>query len=148
MGTIVCGRCSGDQITQFKRLIFSKNINIFHHLKLEIALAILASNEWKIQFKQCSRTSVNENDCLIWFFTRDKCVCWLLYHIFFYIVVKRQILIFFLHDLSTQILSYPADQLRDEASSSVLSSSRAKDSKNKKTDKKVGKLLTLTILYI
>ena len=24
------------------------NINIFHHLKLEIALAIPASNEWKI----------------------------------------------------------------------------------------------------
>ena len=37
---IVCGRCSASQITQFRRCIFSSNINIFCHLELEIALAI------------------------------------------------------------------------------------------------------------
>ena len=36
---IVCGRCSDSQIIQFR--------NIFCHLKLEIALAIPASNDEK-----------------------------------------------------------------------------------------------------
>ena len=53
MGNIVCGRCSVSQITQFKRCIFSKNINIIRHLKLEIA-----SNDKKIQLTQFSWTRV------------------------------------------------------------------------------------------
>ena len=44
---IVCSRCSVRQITKFKRCIFLKNINIFRHLKLEIVLAIPASNDEK-----------------------------------------------------------------------------------------------------
>ena len=59
MDNIVCGRCSVSQITQFRRCLFSKNINIFCHLKLEIALAIPASNEEKIQYNQFSRTRVD-----------------------------------------------------------------------------------------
>ena len=51
MDNTVCGRCSVSQNTQFKKWIFSKNIskniNIFRHLKLEIALAIPASNDEK-----------------------------------------------------------------------------------------------------
>ena len=47
MDNIVCGRCSVSQIIQFRRCIFSKNIYIFRHLKLEIALAIPASNDEK-----------------------------------------------------------------------------------------------------
>ena len=35
------------QVTQFKRCLFSENIIIFHHLELEIALAIPASNDEK-----------------------------------------------------------------------------------------------------
>ena len=45
MNNIVCGRCLVSKITQFRRCIFSKNIYIFRHLKLEIALAIPASND-------------------------------------------------------------------------------------------------------
>ena len=45
MNNIVCGRCLISKITQFRRCIFSKNIYIFRHLKLEIALAIPASND-------------------------------------------------------------------------------------------------------
>ena len=40
MDNTVCGRCSVSKITQFRTYIFSKNIYIFRHLKLEIALAI------------------------------------------------------------------------------------------------------------
>ena len=58
MDNTVCGRCSVSKITQFRRCIFSKNIYIFRHLKLEIALAIPASNDEKIQLKQFSRTMV------------------------------------------------------------------------------------------
>ena len=47
MDDIACGRCSVSQIAQFKRCLFSKNKNIFRHLKLEIALAIPASNDEK-----------------------------------------------------------------------------------------------------
>ena len=41
MDNMACGRRSISQIIQFKRCLFSKNINIFSHLKLDIALAIL-----------------------------------------------------------------------------------------------------------
>ena len=47
MDNIVGGRCSVSLITQLRRCIFSKNKNIFRHLKLEIALAIPASNDDK-----------------------------------------------------------------------------------------------------
>ena len=47
MDNTVCGRCSVSKITQFRRCIFSKNIYSFCHLKLEIALAIPASNDEK-----------------------------------------------------------------------------------------------------
>ena len=47
MDNIVCGRCTVSQVIQFRRWIFSKNIYIFRHLKLEIALAIPALNDEK-----------------------------------------------------------------------------------------------------
>ena len=47
MDNIVCGRCSVRQKTQFKISTFSGNVNIFRQLKLEIALAIPASNDEK-----------------------------------------------------------------------------------------------------
>ena len=47
MDNIVGGRCSVSLITQLIRCIFSKSENIFRHLKLEIALAIPASNDEK-----------------------------------------------------------------------------------------------------
>ena len=45
MDNIVGGRCSVSLMTQLGRCIFSRNKNIFRHLKLEIALAIPASND-------------------------------------------------------------------------------------------------------
>ena len=47
MDNIVCGRCSASQIVPIRIFIFSRNINMFRHLKLEIALAIPASNDEK-----------------------------------------------------------------------------------------------------
>ena len=47
MDNMVCGGRPVSQIIQFKICLFSKNINIFRHLQLEIALAIPASNEKK-----------------------------------------------------------------------------------------------------
>ena len=47
MDNIVGGRCSVSLITQLRRCIFLKNKNIFCYLKLEIALAIPASNDEK-----------------------------------------------------------------------------------------------------
>ena len=47
MDNIVCGRCSASQIAQFRRCVFSNNRNIFRLPKLEIALAIPASNDEK-----------------------------------------------------------------------------------------------------
>ena len=47
MDYIVGGRCSVSLIIQLRRCIFSKNINFVRHLKLEIALAIPASNDEK-----------------------------------------------------------------------------------------------------
>ena len=58
MNNMVCGKCSVSRIIQFK--IF-KNIHIFRHLKLEIALAIPALND-EIQYNQLSRTRVNTTD--------------------------------------------------------------------------------------
>ena len=43
MDNTVCSRCSISQITQFRRCLFDKDINIFRHLKLEIP----ASNDEK-----------------------------------------------------------------------------------------------------
>ena len=45
MDNILCGRCSVRQITQIRRCRFFLNNDIFCHLKLEIALAIPASND-------------------------------------------------------------------------------------------------------
>ena len=45
MDNTSCGKCSVSRITQFRTCIFSKTIYIFRHLKLEIALAIPASND-------------------------------------------------------------------------------------------------------
>ena len=45
---IFSGRRSANQIFQFGRCLFFINRNVFRHLKLEIALAIPAINEWKI----------------------------------------------------------------------------------------------------
>ena len=47
MDNTVCGRCSVSKITQFRTCILPKNIYIFRHLKLGIALAIPASNDEK-----------------------------------------------------------------------------------------------------
>ena len=47
MDNIVGDRCSVSLIIQLRRCIFSKNKNIFRYLKLEIALAIPASNDEK-----------------------------------------------------------------------------------------------------
>ena len=47
MNNTVCGRCSISQIIPFNICLFSKNINICRHLKLEIALAIPALNDEK-----------------------------------------------------------------------------------------------------
>ena len=49
MDNTVCGRCSVSQKKKLKDAYLKKYILIFRHLKLEIALAIPASNEWKIQ---------------------------------------------------------------------------------------------------
>ena len=47
MDNIVCGRRSICQITRFRKCLFLKTINIFCNLKLEIVLAIPASNDKK-----------------------------------------------------------------------------------------------------
>ena len=47
MDNLVCGGCSVKEIIQVRRCILSKDINIFCHLKLEIALAISASTDEK-----------------------------------------------------------------------------------------------------
>ena len=47
MDNIVCGRCSVGQIIKFKDVYFQKNRHVFRHLKLDIALAIPASNDEK-----------------------------------------------------------------------------------------------------
>ena len=72
MNNMVCGRCSVSRIIQFKKCPFFKNIHIFRHLKLEIALAIPALND-EIQYNQLSRTRVNTTDGM----QND----WITYHI-------------------------------------------------------------------
>ena len=47
MDNMVCGRRPVSQLIQFKICLFKKNINLFRHLKLEIALAIPAANDEK-----------------------------------------------------------------------------------------------------
>ena len=44
---IVCDRCSANQNVNFHTCLFFINSHIFRHLKLEIALAIPASNDEK-----------------------------------------------------------------------------------------------------
>ena len=65
MGDIVCGRCSVNQIIQFKRCIFKKNINIFRHSKLEIALAIPASNDEKYNTTNSAGLGLTTTTCAI-----------------------------------------------------------------------------------
>ena len=55
MDNIVGGKCSVSLITQLRRCIFSKNKNIFRHLKLEIAIAIPASNDEKYNSNNSAR---------------------------------------------------------------------------------------------
>ena len=48
------------------KTFFSINTNIFRHLKLEIALAIPASSEWKIVWKNRQHlglTKINKSSC-------------------------------------------------------------------------------------
>ena len=52
-------RCLVNRILQHWKRLFFININSFSHLKLEIALAIPASNEWKIEVRQFSRIRIN-----------------------------------------------------------------------------------------
>ena len=59
MDDTVCGRCSVSQITQFRRCIFSQDIYIFRHLKLEIALAIPASNDKKYNWNNSAGQGLN-----------------------------------------------------------------------------------------
>ena len=47
MDNITCGRCRVSQIAQFRRCIFSQNIDLFRHLELEIGSAIPASIDGK-----------------------------------------------------------------------------------------------------
>ena len=61
MDNIVGGGCSLSLITQLKRCIFSKNKNIFRHLKLEIALAIPASNDEKYNLNNSAGQGLNVN---------------------------------------------------------------------------------------
>ena len=61
MNNTVCGRCSVSKITQFRRCIFSKNICIFRHLKLEIALAIQMTKN-TIETIQQDKGSANMGD--------------------------------------------------------------------------------------
>ena len=61
MDKIACGRCSVSQITQFRRCIFSKTINSFRHLELEIALAIPAANDEKYNWNNSAGQGLSAN---------------------------------------------------------------------------------------
>ena len=65
MDNIVCGTCSVGQITRFRKCILSKNITIFHHLELEIALAIPASNDEKYNLNNSAGQELTINHYLI-----------------------------------------------------------------------------------
>ena len=54
---MIFDRCLINSIFQDWRCLFFINMNIFHHLKLEIALAIPASNEGKIQHVQAKNSA-------------------------------------------------------------------------------------------
>ena len=62
MDNTVCGSCSASKITQFRTCIFSKNIYIFRHLKLEIALAISASNDEKYNRNNSAGQGLTHSD--------------------------------------------------------------------------------------
>ena len=68
MDNTVCGRCSVSKITQFRRCIFSKNIYIFRHLKLEIALAIPASNDEKYNWNNSAGQGLNPVAIVVTFY--------------------------------------------------------------------------------
>ena len=59
MDNIVGGGFLVSLITQLRRCIFSKNKNIFRQLKLEIALAIPASNEVKYNSNNSAGQGLN-----------------------------------------------------------------------------------------
>ena len=60
MDNIVGGRCSVSLITQLRKCIFSKNKIVFRHLKLEIALAIPASNDEKYNSNNSAEQGLND----------------------------------------------------------------------------------------
>ena len=65
MDNIVGGRCSASLITQLRRCIFSKNKNIFRHLKLEITLAIPASNDEKYNSNNSAGQGLSIEHCRV-----------------------------------------------------------------------------------
>ena len=65
MDNTVCGRCSVSKITQSRTCIFSKNIYIFRNLKLEIALAIPASNDEKYNLNNSAGQGLKLNHVVI-----------------------------------------------------------------------------------
>ena len=60
---IIFDRCLFDPIFQYWRCLFFTNMNIFRHLKLEIALAIPASNEWKTQTNNSAGQGLTRQSC-------------------------------------------------------------------------------------
>ena len=68
----VCGRFSVSQKMQFRRCIFSTNIIIFRHLKLEIALAIPASNKWKTGTTNPAAQGLTQKCCSLCIFSTYK----------------------------------------------------------------------------
>ena len=66
MDNTVCSRCSVSKITQFRTCIFSKNIYIFRHFKLKIALAIPASNDEKYNWNNSAGQGLKSNLQLLW----------------------------------------------------------------------------------
>ena len=57
MDNMVCGRCSTSQIIQFTKCLFLQNTYICCHLKLEIAIAIPASNDDKYNIVEPAMSS-------------------------------------------------------------------------------------------
>ena len=74
MDNIVGGRCSVSLITRLKRCIFSKNKNIFRHLKLEIALAIPASNDEKYNSNNSAGQGLGETHLNLQVFTSSQVI--------------------------------------------------------------------------
>ena len=67
--TYLC-RCSFRQKAQFRRCIFSKNSNIFRHLKLKIALAIAASNDKKYNWNNSARQASSAKEKMLFQMSR------------------------------------------------------------------------------